>query len=219
MKEGTFVVRETAAVYPAETPKERMSEYGSESLTDSELLSLIIGRRAVKRCDLAALMSCTVQELVSQGFTDSESRKLLATAEIAKRIWRKQVFSDSDALNVPEKIADYVRQDMRFLHQEVFRVLFLTNQFRLIDCVDMTKGTSNTSLVSPREVIAAALNRNCDTIAICHNHPGGSPHPSDEDVTVTRSLEECCKLMQIRLVDHIIIGGDGYYSFKDSGLL
>lgn len=219
MKIGTFVVKETAAVYPAATPSERMSEYGSASLTDAELLSLILGRRAVESCDIAALMNCTQQELIAQGFSRKEAGKLLAAAELSRRIWKKQLSGDEIFLNNPSMIANYVRQDMRFLKQEIVKVLYLNNRLKLIDCEDMTKGTSDVSLLCPREVIAGALSRNCTAIAICHNHPSYSTNPSSEDIKTTQQLSEACKLMGIRLVDHVIIAGDGYYSFSEAGTL
>jgi DNA repair protein RadC len=115
-------------------------------------------------------------------------------------------------------------QDMRRLHQEVLRVILVDTSYRCITAVDVTKGTLNETLASPREVLRPAIVHAAYAFVLVHNHPSGDVEPSDGDIRTTRKIVKCARLLEIHLVDHVIVGdpGDsspGFFSFKDEGLI
>ena len=125
----------------------------------------------------------------------------------------KPIFSSS------REIFDYLYHSMRGLKKEIFKVIYLNSQNQIIDTVDLSKGTVNSSAVSPREVIEGAIRNNAVSIIFVHNHPSGNPQPSDSDRSLTRELVCAGRIMRLRILDHIIIGDNKYYSFAGEGLI
>ena len=147
--------------------------------------------------------------------------QLLAIGELAKRIWRREaggtltlpVFSE------PAVCARYYMQEMRHLEQEELRIVYLDTRLRLMRDQILTRGTVNASVLSVREIMIGALRHRAVHLILIHNHPSGDPSPSSEDRSVTKQVAEAGALIGIRLADHIIIGDNRYYSFKEWGTL
>ena len=108
---------------------------------------------------------------------------------------------------------------MRDLKKEVFRIIYLNSQNQIIDTADLFEGTVNTSVIHPREVMEGAIKRNAVSLIFAHNHPSGNPKPSQNDKEVTRDLVYAAGIMQIKVLDHIIIGNNTYFSFAGEGLI
>ena len=118
-----------------------------------------------------------------------------------------------------QEVFDYLYHAMRGLKKEVFKVIYLNSQNQIIDSVDLSEGTVNSSSVSPREVIEGALRSNAVALIFVHNHPSGNPEPSPNDKSLTRELVYAGKIMRLRVLDHIVIGDNRYYSFAGEGLI
>jgi DNA repair protein RadC len=118
-----------------------------------------------------------------------------------------------------QEVFDYLYHSMRGLKKEVFKVLYLNSQNQIIDTVDLSEGTVNSSAVSPREVIEGALKNNAAALIFVHNHPSGAVDPSTNDKSLTRELVYAGRIMRLKVLDHIIIGDNKYYSFAGEGLI
>ena len=119
----------------------------------------------------------------------------------------------------PATIAQYYMEDLRHEKQEHMKLLMLNSKSMLIGESDISKGTVNASLITPRELFIEALQKNAVTIVIMHNHPSGDPVPSQEDIYTTNRIKKAGELIGIELLDHIIIGNNCYISFREQGML
>ena len=213
-------------------PRERLIKYGSEALSNSELLAIILrtGTKSETAIDMATrlissneglkfLSSCTIQELSQvKGIGNAKASQIKAAVELGKRL--KNYRTDNKIkINSPEDIADLVMEDMRYLKKEHLRVIFLNTKNIVIDVKDLSIGSLNASVVHPREIYSEAIRRSSAAIIICHNHPSGDPTSSQEDINITRRLYEVGKLVGIDLLDHVIIGDGCYISLKEKGIL
>lgn len=219
-----------------ERPYEKAVRSGIASLTDSELLAVVLrngttkmdvlslSRRLLNLNDtkegLCGLMHHSYSDYLScEGIGKVKAVQLLALGELSRRIWRLEkkrfpaVFSDSSAC------ADYYMQEMRHLEQEELHIAFLDTKLRLMREETITKGTVNASLISVREIMISALKNRAVFMILIHNHPSGDPSPSTEDSVVTRRVVKAGEIIGITLIDHIIIGDNSYYSFKEWGTL
>jgi DNA repair protein RadC len=118
-----------------------------------------------------------------------------------------------------QEVFDYLYHAMRDLKKETFKVIYLNSQNQIIDTIDLSEGTVNSSSVSPREVIEGAIKSHATALIFVHNHPSGNPEPSANDKSLTRELVYAGKIMRLRVLDHIIIGDNRYYSFAAEGLI
>ncbi len=118
-----------------------------------------------------------------------------------------------------KEVFDYLYHSMRDLRKEVFKVIFLDGKNHIIEAEDLFKGTLNLSSVYPREIIKSAIKHNAASLIFAHNHPSGSPEPSSSDREITKELIAASNTMQIKVLDHIIIGDNRYFSFADEGLI
>ncbi len=216
-----------------ERPREKLIRLGEQSLNDSELLAILLGagtpgenvvqlaqRILSEAGDLTTLSSMSVRELCGKfrGIGPARATQLKAALELARRhvvqASRKRVhFSNS------HRVFEYFRERFRGSQQEEFWTASLDAKNKLLKESQITKGTLMGSLVHPREVFHLAIRDSAAGIIILHNHPSGDPQPSAEDRKVTAQLAEAGKVLGIPLLDHIIIGNDCYFSFKDAGLL
>lgn len=217
-----------------ERPYEKCLEHGPESLTEAELLSVIIrtGARGKSSLDLSrsvlefnshggltGLLHLSVPQLKEiHGIGTVKAIQLVCIGELSKRIWRTLSASQL-ILNSPESIADYYMESMRHLEQEQVAVAMFNTKNMLLKDVILSKGTVNASLVSPREVFLEALRYHAVYIVLIHNHPSGDPTPSGDDLMLTQRLKEAGLLIGIELIDHIIIGDNRYISLKERGIL
>ena len=138
--------------------------------------------------------------------------------EVAREFLRAKIL-EKPFYTSSQEVFDYLYHAMRGLKKEVFKVIYLNSQNQIIDTVDLSAGTVNSSAVSPREVIEGALKNNAAALIFVHNHPSGAIEPSANDKSLTRELVYAGKVMRIKVLDHIIIGDNRYYSFAGEGLI
>ncbi len=217
-------------------PYERFLKYGAESLTDAELLAIIIrtgtkNRNALELAgDILALQEnmngkliglhqLSLEELMRlPGIGEVKAVKLKAIGELAKRM-AKQSLRNIRKFDSAERLAEYYMESMRHYTTECVMLIMLDNKGHLLGERQISQGTVNASLISPREIFILALKFDASSIVLIHNHPSGDITPSKADITVTKQIRECSKLMNIPLIDHIIIGDNTYSSFQELGLL
>jgi len=138
--------------------------------------------------------------------------------EVAREFLKEKII-DKPIYKSPKELFDYLYHSMRDLKKEIFKVIYLNNQNQIIDIADLFEGTINSSSISPREVIEGAIKCSAASLVFAHNHPSGSPEPSRSDKEVTRDLVYAGSIMRIKVLDHIIIGGNKYFSFASEGLI
>lgn len=216
-----------------ERPYEKCLMYGAEALTDSELISVIIrtGSRGERCVDLAHrilnagpdgllnLLQLDVKQLTKiHGIGNVKAIQLKCVGELAKRIAstrrRQQVVLES-----PESIASYYMERMRHETQEILMLAMFDSKSMLIGEKVISVGTCNAALISAREIYRTALQEQAVYIVILHNHPSGNPEPSREDIQVTRKIKQSGEILDILLMDHIIIGDNRYFSFREQDIL
>lgn len=214
-----------------ERPYEKCLKYGAESMTDIELLAIIL-RTGTKGCNVKelairmlqneegdisvlSLTHLSLEQLMEiNGIGKVKAIQILCVLELAKRISRTR-FSNATKFNSSDIIADYYMERLRHLEQEQMYVMFLDTKCKLIKDKRISSGTINQSLISPREVFVEALKCNCVNIVLVHNHPSGDPSPSQDDIKSTERVNKAGKIIGIRLLDHIIIGDNTYFSLKE----
>ncbi len=217
-------------------PYERFLKYGAESLTDAELLAIILrtGTKEKNALELAGdilhlqgnmqgkligLHQLSLAELKSiPGIGEVKAIKVKALGELAVRMAR-QSLKERAQFDSPDTLAAYYMERMRHYTTECVLLVMLDNKGHMLGEHIISKGTVNASLISPREIFIKALKYDASSIILIHNHPSGDPSPSGPDRQITKQVYECGKLMNIPLIDHIIIGDHTYSSFKELGLL
>lgn len=216
-------------------PYEKCLQLGASSLTDSELLAVILrtGVKGISSLELARqilnsqndeegilnIHYLTLEKLREiKGIGEVKSIQILCLSELAKRL-SKATAKKGLLFNQPETIAAYYMEEMRHQEQEVMKLLMLNTKSNLIGEHMISKGTVNASLVSPREVFIEALEKHAVYIILMHNHPSGDPTPSQSDILLTRRVKEAGSLIGIELLDHIIIGNNCYKSFSEEKLM
>ncbi|MBX9954479.1 DNA repair protein RadC [Peribacillus simplex] len=219
--------------YPKEErPRERFLQDGPQSLSNQELLALLLrtgsreesvlqlsGRLINSIKGLRLLKEASVEELtVIKGIGEAKAIQILASVELGRRI---NNLNDQDryVIRSPEDGANYCMEEMRFLSQEHFVCLYLNTKNQVLQKTTVFIGSLNASIVHPREVFKEAFKRSAASIICLHNHPSGDPSPSREDIEVTKRLVECGKIIGIEVLDHIIIGEHKYVSLKEKGYL
>lgn len=138
--------------------------------------------------------------------------------EVARQFLKEQIL-DKPYCKSSKAVFDYLYHSMRDRNKEVFKVMFLNSQNQIIEVEDLFEGTLNASAVYPREIIAKAIKHDAAALIFAHNHPAGNPEPSDNDKDITRDLVFAGNVMQIKVIDHIIIGDNRYFSFADAALI
>ncbi len=232
MEEKYFTVKELPAT---ERPYEKCEKYGPQVLSDAELLAVIIrtGSKNERSIDLAAkvlnhnpanpgligLNYMTMKDLMSiRGIGRVKAIQLLCVAELSKRMTKQTRKEGMQFIN-PELVANYYMEDLRHLQQEKVVLLMLDTKSKMVKEMEMTSGTVNASLLSPREIFLTALKYEAVNIILLHNHPSGDPTPSREDIHSTKRIREAGNLVGIKLMDHIIIGDNRYISLGEEGYL
>lgn len=216
----------------SEMPFERFRDKGPESLSDKELLAIIIrtgtrGENAVdiaekilqksRTGDLPGLSGVSLKELQEiRGIGEVKAIKIKCIQELSRRFARKHAQNKLSFQN-PASIADYYMEDMRHLEREEVRILMLDNKSRFLADQVISTGTATASPVSTREIFREALRHNASYLIVLHNHPSGDSTPSRQDIITTKRLRDAADLMNLPLLDHIIIGDREYTSLKDKG--
>ncbi|AEP01817.1 MULTISPECIES: RadC family protein [Heyndrickxia] len=219
--------------FPAEDrPRERLIRTGAESLSNQELLAILLrtgtkeesvlelANRLIRHFEgLRFLKDASLEEMTSiKGIGTAKAVQILAAIELGRRIANLQ-HDTRYVIRTPQDGANYVMNDMRFLSQEHFVCLYLNIKNQVIHRQTIFIGSLNASIVHPREVFKEALRRSAASIICFHNHPSGDPSPSKEDIEVTKRLAECGKIMGIEILDHLIIGEKKFVSLRQKGYL
>jgi DNA repair protein RadC len=219
-----------------ERPREKLLAHGPDALTNPELIGILLrtgrrGRNVVevarelldKYKSFAALSRCTPRELEEiKGIGPAKAVELVAAFNLGKRFAEERL--SQQKLDSPELIYELLGGEMRMLRTESLRVILLDTRYRLIRVETVSMGSMNESIAHPREIFRPALTYSAYAVIVVHNHPSGDASPSQADHSLTRRLAEAADLMQIKLLDHIIIGAPadgnpGYFSFKEAGVL
>ena len=216
-----------------ERPREKMIYQGKESLSNAELLAVLLrtGTREKSALELASdilsmnengilhLEDCSIEELASiKGVGSAKACQVMAAIELGKRVAAYPRRKKAE-IGRPEDIADLVMEKMRYYKKEHFCVLLLNTRGQVIEENEVSVGDLNGAMVHPREVFLQAVRRSAAAVALIHNHPSGDPSPSPEDVGITARLMESAEILGIKIVDHIIIGDGIYTSMKTEGLM
>ena len=216
-------------------PYEKCMAYGPKALTDSELLAVIIRTGSSERTSLeladailsqnapgdglTGLLHCSLEQLQSiRGVGPVKGIQLLCIGELSRRIWKQKVSAEPVAFTQPDQIADYYMERLRHEDQEVLLCMMLDTKNQLLGEKEITRGTVNATMISPRELFLAALQFRAVHILLVHNHPSGIPEPSGDDITVTRQIRRAGEMLGITLLDHIIIGDHCYTSMLEQGI-
>lgn len=207
-----------------------MDQSGPKSLTNQELLALILGaghadvdpynlsESLLSDGGLFGIACLSLSELIqTKNVGPAKATQILAVFEIAKRLGSEAIES-KPIIHSPAEAAAFLMGDMPYFEQEHLRVCLLDTRNRIKGIHEVYKGSLNTSLIRVGEVFREAVRRNSAAIIVAHNHPSGDPSPSPEDVAVTRVIVETGKLLDIDVLDHIIIGHGRFVSLKERGL-
>jgi DNA repair protein RadC len=215
-----------------ERPRERLLKYGIESLSNEELLSIVISSgtkdKSCKEISLEILKyfdninnlkNANVKQLSDiYGIGLSKACNIMASIELGKRVYSNIKNTNTKIVNSND-IYEYMKNDFIGKKQEYFYALYFDNKQRIIDKKLLFIGTINRSLVHPREVFKYAYLFSAYSIAIVHNHPSGDVNPSKEDISITDTIVSLGKINKIPLIDHIIVGIDTYFSFCDNMMI
>jgi len=219
-----------------ERPYEKCRARGPEALTNQELLAILL-RTGTKDMDVLSLsakilygsrpqggpaniLHYTFEELMDiKGVGPIKAMQILCLGELVKRIWESDHSQNTRYFSNATMCAEYYTQQLRFLEKEEVRIAYLDAKQRLINDQVMTRGTADASLVSIRDILESALKHHATSMIMLHNHPYGDPIPSDEDHDITARIKAGADTVGIKLLDHIIIGENGYYSFRERGFL
>lgn len=209
-------------------PREKLLKFGADALSDAELLAIFLrtGIKGIPVMDLSesvltafgslrGLLSATLEDFCKiKGLGQIQYIQLQATKEMTKRYLSQQM-KVNEMVDSPYLAVMYFQSELESWEREVFMVIFLDNQNRLIKTEKMFYGTINQASVHPREIIKEALKCNAAAILVAHNHPSGNCTPSEADRYLTRKIEMACDLIDLRFVDHIIVGKGDYFSFEE----
>jgi len=218
--------------WPAEQrPREKLLAQGANALTDAELLAIFLrtGVRGKSAVDLAhdllednnglrGLLSLDRDGFcANKGMGDAKFTQLQAVIEMARR-HLKEKLQRGDAFTSPEATAQFVRHKLRSYPYEVFSCLFLDTRHRLIEFEELFRGTIDSASVHSREIVRKAIHHNAAAVILAHNHPSGSPEPSQADQRITRRISDALELIDVRVLDHIVVG-DETVSMAARGLI
>ncbi|ASX26559.1 RadC family protein [Candidatus Williamhamiltonella defendens] len=218
-------------IWPGQLPpREKLLKFGASALTDSELLSIFLRtgtpglhvsemaeKLIVEFGSLYHLMSANYETLSAQkGMGKSKFTQIQAILELTNRCFYSNLLHENVMLN--SKITQKFLQNLlSHRDREVFLVLFLNNKHRVISYEELFSGTIDTVEVHPREVLRKALTVNAAAIILAHNHPSGEPEPSQADRLITTQIREASALLDIRVLDHVVIGHGKCVSFAERG--
>lgn len=214
-----------------ERPRERLARLGPQALTTAELLAILLrigvsGENAVHVGQrllgdfggLPGLQRAPFEELCSQhGIGAAKAAQLKAAIELGRRLTLASP-EDRPSVNSPADAAALVSYEMSALEQEHLRVILLDTRNRVLDIVEVYKGSVNSSQVHVGELFKAAIRRNAAALIVVHNHPSGDPTPSPDDVAVTRAIVQAGRLLDVDVLDHVVIGQGRWVSLKERGL-
>ncbi len=213
-------------------PREKLLSLGPAALADAELLALLLrtglrGQGVLQMAEsllqqlggLGGLLTSSGRQLQGiKGLGPAKRAELLAVMELARRGLTAGL-REEPVFTTPQRVKDYLQMRLGALPHEVFAVLFLDAQQRLIACEEMFRGTLTQTSVYPREVVKRALELNTASVILSHNHPSGVLEPSRADELLTQTLKSSLQLVDVRVLDHVVVGGTGALSFAERGLM
>jgi DNA repair protein RadC len=216
----------------SERPREKLLSRGAGSLSDAELLAIFLrtGTRGASAIDVARellkqfgglrqLIGAPRRELCGcKGVGDSKYVTLQAALEIGQRCLAQRL-ERGEALTSPELARTFLRSKLQDLPHELFCCLYLDTKHRVIQFEELFRGTIDGASVYPREVVRCALRHNAAAVIVAHNHPSGVAEPSAADNALTRRLQEALAMVDVRLLDHLVVGDGEVASFAERGLL
>jgi DNA repair protein RadC len=214
-----------------ERPRERLKKYGAASLSNAELLAIILRTGAASESvlnlsakllarfgGLSGLAKAGFGELcMERGLAEAKAAQLKAALELGRRLLSTQP-EERLAVRSPEDVANLLQAEMSFLEQEELRLVLLNTKNQVLAISQVYKGSVNTSLIRVSELFREAVRENCPALVVVHNHPSGDPTPSPEDIKITEQIVKAGKLLDIEVLDHLIIGHQRYVSLKERGL-
>lgn len=229
MKNNYFMIKEMPTL---ERPREKMINYGSNSLSNAELLAILIGSGNAKQNaielsrdiinnfgGLIALTDITHEELISiRGIGDAKACNILAALELNKRV-SAYALNKRMKITSPNDVCNLFMDELRYDKKEKFIIVLLNTKSEIISKELISIGNLNSSIVHPREVYKYAIKKSAASVLFIHNHPSGNPDPSKNDKNITRRLTEVGEIIGIDVIDHIIIGNNRYFSFKENNLI
>ena len=216
----------------SERPRERAIRNGVGTLSDAELVAILL-RNGVKGKDAVAfarellvqfgglrgLLALEGRDLIRvKGLGPAKAAALLAATEIAKRRLKEDLLLKS-VVRDPQSVIEYLYSSLRDKKKEIFKILFLNKANRIIGEEDLFEGTVDETAIHPREVVKAALEHHATALILVHNHPSGRVQPSPEDRQITSKLQSACRTVSIQILDHVIVGDNQYFSFNEHQLL
>jgi len=216
-----------------ERPREKLLKSGEHTLSDTELLAILLrtGIKGESAIDLARKILQRFKTFRNMSHTDISQWKefkglgkaklcqIKAAIEIGRRFGEQEMKEKKAKISSAKDVANLLMARMRDLKKEVFKVLLLDGQNRLIDIAEIVEGSITEAHPIIREIISKALQNFVASIICIHNHPSGNPNPSPEDKDFTEQLKDAGEIMQIKVLDHIIIGNNRYFSFADEKLM
>ncbi|MBU1129407.1 MAG: DNA repair protein RadC [Nanoarchaeota archaeon] len=210
-------------------PRERFLEKGPEALSDAELFAIFLrtgtvgenvtemSNRLIAEYGLDKLFDCSLKELQKiKGIGPSKAMQILAMSELGKRY--NQSKNPIKKITCAEDVFKLFKDRLRDEKQENFYVLMLNTKNIIIKEEFISKGVLDSAILHPREVFKPAIKNSASKIILIHNHPSGDPSPSEEDLDITKSIIEVGEKIGIRVIDHVIIGGDKWWSWKEKTL-
>ncbi len=217
-----------------ERPREKLLNHGAETLSDAELLALILrtgdATSAMSALDHARLLltrfaslrqlarASTAELCTIKGIGPAKAAELQAVFQLARR-FATETLRPGDRYTSSEEVFRHFHEKLRDHKREIFLAILLDGKNRVIREVQVSEGSLTASIVHPREVFAPVVRESAAAVLFVHNHPSGDPTPSREDLEITTRLREAGELMGVRVLDHIIIGSGAYVSFADRGLM
>jgi DNA repair protein RadC len=211
--------------------REKFLKSGLSGFADYEIVEMLLGlgrrddtkpqaKEAMKKFKtLRGVLEAPVKELQQiNGIGPSSAFNIKMVQEVGRKFLQEKLV-EKPAFKSSKEIFEYLYHSMRDLRKEVFKVIYLNSQNQIIGTEDLSFGTVNASMVSPREIIEGAIRHNAVSLIFAHNHPSGNPDPSQSDKEVTRDLVFAASIMSIKVLDHIIIGDNKFFSFTMSGLI
>ena len=212
-------------------PREKLLARGPQALSDVELLAILLrtgmaGKNVFQLAQelldpggIAGLLQASPASLKSvKGLGPAKKAELLAVFEIARRALSQQL-QERQAFHTPDAVKQYLQLQLGHKNHEVFAVLFLDSQNRLLSWEELFRGTLSQTSVYPREVVMRALHHQAAAVVLSHNHPSGSVQPSRADEALTQSLKASLALVDVRVLDHIIVGQGQALSMAEQGLM
>jgi DNA repair protein RadC len=228
-KDSSFTIHDLPR---SERPRERLQKFGPEALSAQELLALIIGRGIPKKSvmniaqellarfgNVKAIGQATIEELSQiKGIGLAKAAQIKASFELGRREELEPELKNFD-IKDPESVVKAIRASIKDKAKEHFKLILLNPRNKIIGISTISIGTLNASLVHPREVFKDAIMHTAASVVLAHNHPSGDPEPSEDDITITKRLIEAGKILGVEVIDHIIVGKNGFFSFKEKGLI